>query len=193
MLLKPRPRSQRAASLTLVVEVSAVTQHQLLLLSQEFQDLYHTVHADPSARAKVPILQDGDLTLIESSLTVRDWPPASRFMVYNRLVATHCRPSSRDRPGMLPMMTMHIGGQVRPISAPQVDYLDKKFPSAGTRLYPDDPAVRFKVLAARALFDSPRCQSPSCAMMTCANRGQWSYRARRCNCLRTRSRSSCRT
>ena len=42
-----------------------------LLFSQDFQDLYHTVHADPSARAKVPILQDGDLTLIESSLTVR--------------------------------------------------------------------------------------------------------------------------
>ena len=40
-------------------------------LLQDFQDLYHTVHADPSSRAKVPILQDGDLTLIESALTVR--------------------------------------------------------------------------------------------------------------------------
>lgn len=39
-------------------------------LPQDFQDLYHTVHADPSARAKVPILQDGNLTLIESALTV---------------------------------------------------------------------------------------------------------------------------
>jgi len=61
--------------------LSAVTQHQLLLFWQEFQDLYHTVHADPSARAKVPILQDGDLTLIESSLTVRHRAPLSCIAV----------------------------------------------------------------------------------------------------------------
>ena len=36
-----------------------------------------------------------------------------------------------------------------------MDYLDKKFPSAGTRLYPDDPAARFKVLAARAPSSTP--------------------------------------
>jgi glutathione S-transferase len=62
---------------------------------QDFQDLYHTVHADPSARAKVPILQDDGFTLIESALTV--------------------------------------------------EYLDAKYPSAGARLYPEDPALRFKV------------------------------------------------
>ena len=39
-------------------------------LPQDFQDLYKTVHADPNARAKVPILQDDGLTLIESALTV---------------------------------------------------------------------------------------------------------------------------
>ena len=68
-------------------------------LLQDFQDLYHTVHADPSARAKVPILQDDGFTLIESALTV--------------------------------------------------EYLDSKYSSAGTRLYPEDPALRFKVRSCR--------------------------------------------
>ena len=37
---------------------------------QEFEDLYHTVNPDPESRAKVPILVDGDATVIESLLTV---------------------------------------------------------------------------------------------------------------------------
>jgi len=38
--------------------------------SKEFEDLYHTVNPDPESRAKVPILVDGDATVIESLLTV---------------------------------------------------------------------------------------------------------------------------
>ena len=38
--------------------------------SQEFEDLYHTISPDASSAAKVPILIDGDVNLIESQIIV---------------------------------------------------------------------------------------------------------------------------
>jgi glutathione S-transferase len=40
----------------------------LALQSKEFQELYASINPDPSAPAKVPILVDGDVKIIESAI-----------------------------------------------------------------------------------------------------------------------------